>query len=197
MVLAAGRSRRFGHANKLLAPLHGRPLLWQVLDAVATAALRPAVIVLGHEQRRMRLSLQHWRAQAPQHQRHWRIVVNRRYRDGMGASLRRGLSALPGHVDASVVCLADMPQLDAALLRRLRATYRRGDDAVVPVANGRRGNPVLLGRSLFASLRAQLHGDGGARRLIAQSAAVRELPADHAALLDIDTRRQWQQLRRR
>ena len=36
MVLAAGRARRFGGA-KLLAPLHGRPVLAHVLDTVVRA----------------------------------------------------------------------------------------------------------------------------------------------------------------
>ncbi|MBM0240582.1 NTP transferase domain-containing protein, partial [Micromonospora sp. ATA32] len=39
-------------------------------------------------------------------------VVNRRWRDGLGASLRLGLTSLPGNACAVVVVLVDQPSLD-------------------------------------------------------------------------------------
>ncbi|WP_051362334.1 NTP transferase domain-containing protein [Solimonas soli] len=84
-----------------------------------------------------------------------------------------------------------MPALRAPLLRRLCAAYRRGDEAVLPVVNGQRGNPALLGRPLFTRVLAELRGDQGARRLIAQASRVREVRGDAGCRRDIDTRRQW------
>ncbi|NGY04984.1 nucleotidyltransferase family protein [Solimonas terrae] len=194
IVLAAGRSRRFGHANKLLAPLHGEPLWWRTLDAVRASRARPVVIVLGHQQRLMRLSLQRYRrlrrcAALP-------CVVNRDYRSGMAGSLQLGLASLPARVDGALICLGDMPGVRRESLDRLCRAYRRGDDAALPVCDGQRGNPALLGRPLFAAVRQQLRHDEGARRLIAGAAAVREVRGTRADLRDVDTRGDWQRLLR-
>jgi molybdenum cofactor cytidylyltransferase len=167
VVLAAGRSRRFGPANNLLAPLHGEPLWWRVLDAVAASPAHPMVIVVGHQQRRVRASLQRWRASRAYLR--VRIVFNAAYRQGMASSLQAGLRALPADCDGALICLADMPALQSSILRRLCTAHRRDDDAVLPVVDGRRGNPALLGRPLFGAVIAQLHGDQGARQLIGKA----------------------------
>ncbi|HET8883273.1 MAG TPA: nucleotidyltransferase family protein [Solimonas sp.] len=190
IVLAAGRSRRFGFANKLLAPLGGEPLWWRTLDATYGSRARPIVVVLGHQQRALRLSLLRYRrargVPAP------RCVVNRRYRDGMAGSLQAALAVLPARIDGALICLGDMPDTQREILERLRLAYRRGDDAVRPTAaGGRRGNPALLGRPLFAAAQRELRGDEGARRLIAGAARVRDVPVGRAALHDVDTRRDW------
>ena len=64
----------------------------------------------------------------------------------------------------------------------------RGNLIVVPVSEGRRGNPVLWSRRFFGELMT-LDGDIGARHLIAKHAeAVAEIPVDgESAFLDIDT----------
>ncbi|HEY9546333.1 MAG TPA: nucleotidyltransferase family protein, partial [Solimonas sp.] len=163
IVLAAGRSRRFGSANKLLVPLRGEPLLWHTLDAVCASRARPIIVVLGHQHQRLRETLRRYRRarRAPP----IRCVFNRWHRSGMASSLQLGLAALPADRDGALICLGDMPMLRASTLEQLRLAYRRGDDAVLPMIAGRRGNPALLGRPLFAAVRQALRGDEGARRL--------------------------------
>ncbi|WP_370650282.1 hypothetical protein [Oscillochloris sp. ZM17-4] len=58
----------------------------------------------------------------------------------------------------------------------------------MPRYRGRRGNPVLLARGVFAELRA-LEGDVGAREVLARHAgAVRQIEVDNPAVVtDIDT----------
>jgi molybdenum cofactor cytidylyltransferase len=59
----------------------------------------------------------------------------------------------------------------------------------VPTHGGRRGNPVLWSRSHFTEMRERLHGDAGARHLLADHApsTVEVELGDDAALLDVDT----------
>lgn len=192
IVLAAGRSRRFGLANKLLARLDGEALWWKALDAVNASPAQPVIVVLGHQSARLRTSLRAWR-RTRRAARMPRAVINADYRSGMASSLQAGLRAVPTECDGALICLADMPALRAPLLRRLCAAYRQGDDAVLPVIRGQRGNPALLGRPLFAAVLQDLRGDQGARKLIAKSARVREVRGDASCLRDIDTRRQWTQ----
>jgi CTP:molybdopterin cytidylyltransferase MocA len=47
-VLAAGRGSRFGEAPKLLAHLHGKPLVRHVAEAALASAADPVFVVTGH-----------------------------------------------------------------------------------------------------------------------------------------------------
>jgi molybdenum cofactor cytidylyltransferase len=80
--------------------------------------------------------------------------------------------------------------IDAHLIDRLIGSFApdRGNLIVVPVADGRRGNPVLWSRRFFTELMT-LDGDIGARHLIGKhSAAVAEVAVEgNSAFLDIDT----------
>ena len=97
---------------------------------------------------------------------------------------------MPAKADGAVVCLGDMPLIDARLIDRLIEAFApdRGNLIAVPVSDGRRGNPVLWSRRFFRELMT-LDGDIGARHLIARhSEAVAEVPVEgHGAFLDIDT----------
>ena len=84
-----------------------------------------------------------------------------------------------------------MPAVAPALLYRLLEAFAARPDAlaVVPVTQGRRGNPALISRALFPEL-SVLQGDEGARRLLREvhTARIVELVVDDASVaLDIDT----------
>ena len=119
-----------------------------------------------------------------------RLVHNPDFALGLGTSLRAGIAAVPAEADGVVVCLGDMPQVDAALIDRLIAAFdpERGALAVMPTIEGRRGNPVLWSRRFFPDLMA-IEGDVGARNLINRyGEAVVEVPVTgKGALVDVDT----------
>lgn len=193
IVLAAGRSRRFGRTrrNKLLAALGNTRVIECVLQAVAASAVGPTVVVTGHQQHAVRAIAQ------PRRGRRWPCRYNRHHRQGMARSLQAGLLALPAGLDGVVVCLGDMPGVRHDVIDALLAAFTRGDDAVLPVCDGRRGNPVLLARSLFPAL-MMLTGDQGARRILAQPGwTLRYVTTDNSVLHDIDRRRDWLRAQRR
>jgi molybdenum cofactor cytidylyltransferase len=181
LVLAAGRSSRMGGPNKLLAEIRGRPLVRIVVDEVLRSRARPVIVVTGHERERVEAAL----AGLPVD-----FVHNPKFADGLGTSLKTGIAALPAQVDGVIVCLGDMPQVDAALIDRLVGALDPGKGAliVLPTIDGQRGNPVVWSRRFFPDLMA-VEGDVGARYLIGRYAeAVTEMPlTGHAALTDIDT----------
>jgi molybdenum cofactor cytidylyltransferase len=117
-------------------------------------------------------------------------VHNPDYAAGLSTSLKAGLAALPPEVDGAIVCLGDMPQVTAGLIDRMLDAFdpARGAFVVVPIIEGKRGNPVVWSRRFFPDLMT-LEGDVGARHLIAAHAdAVAEVPVeDSAALTDVDT----------
>jgi molybdenum cofactor cytidylyltransferase len=181
VVLAAGRSTRMGGRNKLVAEIRGKPLVRIAAEQALASRARPVTVVTGHERERVEAAL----AGLPV-----RFVHNPDYATGLGSSLKAGIAAVPAEADGVVVCLADMPQVDAALIDRLIAAFdpAKGALAVIPVLDGKRGNPVLWSRRFFPELMA-VEGDVGARGLIGRyNEAVVEVPViGRAALVDVDT----------
>jgi molybdenum cofactor cytidylyltransferase len=175
IVLAAGRSTRMGGPHKLLSHWQGRPLVVHAVDAIAAAGLPPPIVVLGAEADAVRAALAGCDVS---------FVVAEDYAEGLAHSLRAGLAAVPAAWDAALVCLADMPRLDAELLARLAATP---GDVAVPVWQGKRGNPVRWSRRHFAAL-AALSGDVGGKVLLAGLATPPiEVAGSDAIFDDIDT----------
>jgi molybdenum cofactor cytidylyltransferase len=181
IVLAAGRSTRMGGPNKLLAEIGGKPLVRIAAQEALSSRARPVIVVTGH---------QHERVEAVVKGLPVMIVHNPDFADGLSTSLKAGIAAVPPDVDGAIVCLGDMPQVDAALIDRLIAAFdpERGALVVVPTIEGKRGNPVVWSRRFFSAL-ATLDGDVGARHLIANyPEAVSEVAfSNRAALVDVDT----------
>jgi molybdenum cofactor cytidylyltransferase len=181
VVLAAGRSTRMGGPNKLLAEIARRPLVRIVAEEALASRADPVIVVAGHQRAEVEKALAGLRV---------RIVHNPDFAEGLGTSLRAGIAAVPADSDAAIVCLGDMPRVDAALMNRLIAAFDpdRGALVVVPTFEGKRGNPVLWSRRFFPDLMA-IEGDVGARHLIGRySEAVAELTVEgKATLVDVDT----------
>lgn len=183
IVLAAGQSRRMGERNKLLEPVAGEPMVRHAVRAAVSAAEGglPVVVVTGHERAEVEASLAGFDVV---------FTHNPDYGAGLGASLARGVAALPGGVEGAIVCLADMPGVRARHLERLREAFDPGAGAAICVATrrGKRGNPVLFASRFFAEM-CDVEGDVGARRLIgAYADLVREVEMpDDGVLLDIDS----------
>ncbi|HET9717778.1 MAG TPA: molybdopterin-binding/glycosyltransferase family 2 protein [Pseudolabrys sp.] len=181
LVLAAGRSTRMGAINKMLAEIRGKPLVRIAAEQALASNAHPIIVVTGHDREKVDAALNGLPV---------RRVHNPDYADGLGSSLKAGIAALPQDADGVVVCLGDMPQVDAALINRLIAAFdpERGALIVVPSIEGRRGNPVVWSRRFFPDLMS-IQGDVGARHLIGNyTEAVMEVPLTGAgALTDIDT----------
>ncbi|WP_374383981.1 NTP transferase domain-containing protein [Dongia sp.] len=188
LVLAAGKSSRMGR-NKLLLDWSGKPIVAHVLDKVAEIGFSETVVVTGHQAGKVKDAL----GARPG----VKMVEARDHATGMAASLKAGLRALSAECDAALVILGDMPQVSVDLLKRLIAAYQplEGRAIVLPVADGKRGNPVLFDRRFFADM-LQLEGDVGARHIIGTNAElVAEIPADpHEIFMDVDTPEAYQQL---
>jgi molybdenum cofactor cytidylyltransferase len=181
IVLAAGRSTRMGAVNKLIADIGGKPLVRIAAEQALASKARPVIVVTGHQRDQVESALQGLDAT---------VVYNPDYAEGLGTSLRAGIAAVPDTADGAIVCLGDMPQVDAGLIDKLLGAFdpERGALVVVPVIDGKRGNPVVWARRFFKDLMS-VQGDVGARYLIGSYAeAVAEVPVDSAAALtDVDT----------
>ncbi len=178
--MAAGESRRWGEDNKLLADIAGKPMVRRTAEALLTSGVRPVLAVTGHEPDAVAAALSGLDVSC-QHAPH--------YADGMSASLKAGIAAVPEGCDAAMVCLGDMPFVKPDTFDRLATAYDPAGCwmALFPTFDGQRGNPVLLGRPLFAEI-MRLGGDQGARALLkAMPERVGEIAVDDPGILrDID-----------
>jgi molybdenum cofactor cytidylyltransferase len=196
IILAAGASSRFkagggGHASKLVATLAGKPLVRHAAEAALASTARPILVITGHDRQAVEAALGGLALQ---------FVHNAHYRDGLASSLKTGIAALPTDVDGVVVLLGDMPAVTSALTDRLIAAFGGQPDALAAAPNvaGRRGNPVLLSRSLFPAI-AALEGDEGARKLLLGAAPGQVVEVDVSgpgATLDVDTPQSLDEARR-
>lgn len=181
VILAAGRSTRMGGPNKLLAELNGKKLVRIVAEQVLASKASPVIVVTGHQAGEIETALKGLNVE---------FARNPDFAQGLATSVKAGIATVPENADGAVVCLGDMPLIDAKLIDRLVEAFApdRGSLIVVPVAEGRRGNPVLWSRRFFPELMV-LDGDVGARHLIARHMeAVTEVEVEgKSAFLDIDT----------
>ncbi|MGQ0765073.1 MAG: nucleotidyltransferase family protein [Gemmatimonadota bacterium] len=182
LVLAAGLGRRYGNTPKVLAPLHGRPLVRHAVDHMLEGGLRTVLVVTGRQSREVEAALSDTPA----------ICVNNPAPElGISSSLRTGIQALPPGATAIVIAHADQPLISAATVRALAEAWRATDAlAAVPrYRNADWGHPLLVSTALLADLSC-LAGDHGARDLL-QLARVRGqllmVPIEHEAPLDVDT----------
>lgn len=181
VVLAAGRSTRMGQHNKLLEALGGRPVVRRTVEAALASRARPVVVVTGHQADQVEAALAGLDVT---------FVHNPEFTSGMASSLKAGIAALPDRLDGAIVALGDMPEVGPAHLDRMIAAFepKEGRSIIVPVHDGRRGNPVLWSAELFPAME-RLSGDVGARQLIADNAeSVVELDLGTEAVhVDLDT----------
>lgn len=164
-VLAGGMSRRMGPVNKLLLDYQGQPLVRHVVRQALEANCGPVYVVTGHQSEQVGAALQGLPVQ---------VVPNPDYAEGQAASVRVAASIDPQA--ALMVLLGDMPDVSPAIVLDLVQAWRQLDDVQVrrmavvrPQFEGRAGNPVLWGPGWLPRLR-QLHGDEGARGLLAGNA---------------------------
>jgi len=158
VVLAAGPARRFGGA-KLLAPLHGRPVVAHVLEVVRQA--RAAGIVADA---RAVVAADDDPVAALARAAGAATVVNDAPARGLSSSLRCGLAALGPDAGAAFVLLGDQPLVRLDVLAALVAAWRDGRGVLVrpryAEAYVEPGHPVLLDRSVWP-LAERLEGDTG------------------------------------
>ena len=123
ILLAAGQGTRMKSAlPKVLHPVHGRPMVDYVLDAVAVLAPERLVAVVGHQAARV---VDHLAAVVPAV-----VVVEQVPQLGTGDAVARGLTALPAATGRVVVVSGDCPLVRGAELVRLVAHHQAHAAAV-------------------------------------------------------------------
>lgn len=155
LVLAAGQSRRFGTDKRCALLPCGRTLLQASLENGRTA-FAELWVVLRDEDEPSVLGIPG----------DVKIARSPHASLGMGHSLAAGIRALStSRATAVAILLGDMPCIAPQTLRTLVA-MADADRIALPVHEGKRGHPVVIGRRFWPAL-AELAGDQGAKAVIA------------------------------
>jgi CTP:molybdopterin cytidylyltransferase MocA len=184
LLLAAGAGRRMG-GPKALLQLDGRTFVERGVSVLREAGCEPVLVVVGADVDDVRPFVVA------------EIVVAAEWAEGVGASLRAGLSALAARdVSSCVVTLVDQPLIASEAVRRLLGVAGEAD-AAVATYGGEPGHPVLLDRLVWSDVAALAVGDVGARAwLQAHPARVLQVPCDGlGSPSDVDTMVDLQLLR--
>ncbi|MGI9260848.1 MAG: nucleotidyltransferase family protein [Woeseiaceae bacterium] len=156
IVLAAGRSLRFG-STKQLAPYSGRPLVARAMSEAESVCGRHSVLVAGNEWRNVSAACE---------QLQGFLVVNTAFRDGLSTSIRAGIASVAGAADAVLLMLGDQPLITGAHLQALVDRWRESPESIVASAYAETlGPPVIFPRYCYPEL-AALSGDRGAKSVI-------------------------------
>ncbi len=183
VLLAAGRSSRMGEngSHKLLAEFDGVPLARRSAQTAVESNARSVTVVTGHRRAEIEQALSGVSVNT---------IENPDYASGMASSLITGLSVeAVRDADGILIMLADMPGVSTDDLNCLIAAFHEsGARAIVrAVSRGKRGNPVILPRSLNAAI-LRLEGDVGARHIIETAGVpIVDIEIGDAAHLDVDT----------
>jgi molybdenum cofactor cytidylyltransferase len=187
VLLAAGGSSRFGDRNKLLAAVDGTPLVRRAARTLCDSRVSGVVAVLGHQSNAVRDVLADLDIG---------FVANDAYEQGLSTSVSRGVRvAIERDVDAAVFLPGDMPVIDSATVDSLVDAFHTDvADAVAPVYQGQRGNPVLFGARHFDALRS-VGGDVGGRNVLLDSDGALLDTDDAGVVTDIDTQDDLERVR--
>ena len=169
VLLAAGRSSRFGTAQKLVAAFGDRTVVRSSAETLLSSPVDRVIVVLGSDADAVRSAV----AGLPV-----TFAINEQFADGISGSLRVGVRAamsLGDDIAAVVLALGDQPTVSERITREVIARFLSGSGEKKPpliVAAryaGERGHPVLFARAVFPEL-LTVSGDHGAREVIARDA---------------------------
>jgi molybdenum cofactor cytidylyltransferase len=183
VILAAGESRRMGTQNKLLLQIGSEVLIRKFVKSVCASAADAVLVVLGHEAEKIKAVLQ---------DQALRFVKNTYYEKGMTTSIQSGVNAASKESVGLMICLADLPFAETSdfnFLIQAFTDFRRTESSLIilPVFQGKRGNPVLFSAEFRDKLLA--HNGEGCKGIVSKYPQfVREVSMENDNLLrDIDT----------
>jgi nicotine blue oxidoreductase len=179
LVLAAGEGSRLGTPKALVTDADGVSWLVRAIETLAVGGTAAVYAVVGAASERVR-------ELAPAAVT---VVEAVDWAEGMGASLRTGLSAVVDAepaADAALVLLVDTPGVGPEVVRRM--IERAAPDALARATyDGVPGHPVLIGSDHWAGVIESARGDRGARAYLSTHGVVDVECGDMADGTDIDT----------
>lgn len=144
IVLAAGKSTRMSGTNKLLADIHGVPMIHRVVQTAMESKADEVIVVVGWEQEKIRGALSGINC---------RIVLNQRYEEGQSSSVKTGIAEVSPSTRAALILPGDVAMVDAHSINMVMESYDLNPSNIVVASHeGRHGHPILFDKQLFPEI---------------------------------------------
>ena len=179
ILLAAGESNRYGVKNKLSEIINGKPLINNILDTLLeTFDPSELIIIVGHEHKIITNLI---------FNEDIKILENINHKRGIGTSISLAIKNLEADIQGAMIIPADMPYITSIDLINLEKKFLEYncEKVVMPEHNSRVGNPVILPRIYFNTLK-NLNKDYGAKSLIRKKDII-TCQTEIGTTIDIDT----------
>ena len=188
VILAAGKSKRMG-ALKQLLPWGQTTVLGQTIDNLRRSFLHDVMVVSGYQAPYIEDAAKLQNIKVCRNEEH--------EHGGMISSLQTALRNLPVNQEAVLVMLADQPMIKTETIDTLVAAWFEGQgELIAPVCEGKRGNPVIFGRTHFEDLLSVSPGGNPREILRKREEDIRLIEVnDEAVLLDLDRMNDYEQWR--
>jgi len=161
LVLAAGLSSRMTIGNKLLLKVKNLTMVEKTIKNLYDSNIDSFFIILGYQSNLLSKVLKNFKIP---------LIKNESYKEGISASIKKGISLIDHRSNGVMICLADMPKITSKtyniLIEKFKKFYNSTTPLIIlPEYNGKTGNPVILSNHFFSELK-EISGDIGAKYLI-------------------------------
>lgn len=154
LLLAAGEGSRLGTHPKALLRKDGHTLLQRFSSAIQAFAPSEYIVVTGFHAESIESEIERLNPSLPYS---IKVIQNPNPERGQASSVRLGLESLKGAFDVLLVALSDQPEIGAREVQELLDTFRKleiGEEIILPMVEGERGNPVLFSRKAISEVLA-------------------------------------------
>ena len=154
LLLAAGEGSRLGTHPKALLRKDGQTLLGLFSSAIQGFAPTEYIVVTGFHAKTIESEVQKLNASLAHP---IRVIQNPAPVKGHSSSVRLGLESLKGEFDVLLVALSDQPEIGVREVQELLDAFLKREsreEIILPMVEGRRGNPVLFSRKAVAEILA-------------------------------------------
>lgn len=187
VILAAGSSSRLGRPKQLLT-FQSKPMLQYVIDMVVPFQFIPTVLVLGAHSEEILKDTDPKKSV---------IVINQNWNEGIGSSIRLGVSEaikMNDSLENILFLLADQPYVTTALIKQLADQHSDKKECITACRyNDSIGVPAIFSSDYFESLQS-LRGDSGAKKIISQNIDKVKTILFRRGDVDIDTDEDYENL---
>lgn len=191
LLLAAGESKRLGQPKQLLKDKNSVTLIERIIKTVSAAQIAENIyVVTGAKHDSIENAIEKFNKI---------IIRNEQWREGIGASIKRGIEFIEQNDDQAqgvLIVLCDQPFISPEHLQTIYNTFHKNANSIVCTTYGAvKGVPAIFCRKFFDALKS-LEGDVGARHVIKKNLSdVVEIRFEKAAF-DIDSAESFEQFLR-